>query len=339
MIHILKKLGQILHVGWIKLILILIGITIFSQITMPYFEGWAQFDTFWWTVISTTTVGYGDMSPTTIGGKICGMIVIWLGIGSMAIAISNFAEFIMNLREAKVKGREKFMSTDHIIILGWLGQRTKDLVYQLKAEHDEEIIICSDDIEENPLPDDVRFVRGDICSDDVAIRSNIKDAKKVIIYTKDDNMTLTAAIAAKTHNEKSRIIAYIRDKEKKIHLDRINHDKRIKVVGQCTVNLLAQEVQDGCSTLVNDLVDNNARGTIYKVIIPEGETTTFNNFRDLIKKKFPEAIPIGFKFNGEVFNCPSIDESNKLIDSYQPFKNGIYIIHTKRLVWDEIIKN
>lgn len=339
MINFLRKISQFLRVGWIKIGFILLGITMFSQITMPFFEGWSQFDTFWWTVISTTTVGYGDMSPGTVGGKICGMIVIWLGIGTMAIAISNFAECIMNLREDKIKGRKQYMHQDHIVILGWLDHRTPGLIQQLRAEKDEPIVVCSNSIDENPMPGIVDFVKGDICSDDIAIRSNICKAKKVIIYTKNDNDALTAAIAAKTHNTQSRIITYIRDKEKKIHLDRINTDSRIKVILQCSVNLIAQEVQDGCSSLVGELIDNNAPGTIYKVVIPQDQQITTYDFEKAIREKFDRAIVIGFKLNGKTYNCPSNEERQILVKSNHPFKNGFYIINIERINWNDIFTN
>lgn len=61
-----------------------VGIYIFEHDAQP--EVFASIpDSLWWAVASFTTVGYGDMFPITPGGKIFTTIVLFIGLGVIAV--------------------------------------------------------------------------------------------------------------------------------------------------------------------------------------------------------------------------------------------------------------
>ena len=45
----------------------------------------------WWSIVTLTTVGYGDVYPITSIGKFFGSIIIILGIGTVALTIWYFS--------------------------------------------------------------------------------------------------------------------------------------------------------------------------------------------------------------------------------------------------------
>lgn len=60
------------------------------------------FDGIWWSVITVTTIGYGDIYPITFGGKILGMILAMVGIGLVALPTGILTSgFIRALRSEK----------------------------------------------------------------------------------------------------------------------------------------------------------------------------------------------------------------------------------------------
>jgi len=63
-----------------------------SSVGIYYFEHEAQPETFgsifhclWWSVATLTTVGYGDVYPVTVGGKIFTSFIVLIGIGIVAV--------------------------------------------------------------------------------------------------------------------------------------------------------------------------------------------------------------------------------------------------------------
>ncbi|MEZ4795759.1 MAG: ion transporter [Flavobacteriaceae bacterium] len=73
-------------------IFITIILIYFAAVGIYYFENEAQpdhfssiFDSLWWAIITLTTVGYGDVYPITVGGKVFTFIILMIGLGIVAV--------------------------------------------------------------------------------------------------------------------------------------------------------------------------------------------------------------------------------------------------------------
>lgn len=76
-----------------------------SAVGIYYFENTAQpeifksiFHSLWWAIITLTTVGYGDMYPITVGGRIFTFLVLILGIGIVAVPAGLLASALSKVR-------------------------------------------------------------------------------------------------------------------------------------------------------------------------------------------------------------------------------------------------
>lgn len=74
---------------------IVIGGTVFFR----FIEGWSWLDSYFFTVVTLSTVGYGSLVPETVAGKIGTTVFIFIGLGVFAVTIQQFGAFAMRKRE------------------------------------------------------------------------------------------------------------------------------------------------------------------------------------------------------------------------------------------------
>lgn len=77
----------------------LIGIIALSTAYFHYFENWTILDSLFFTVVTISTVGYGNLVPVTAAGKIGTMVLIFSGLGVFALAMREFALYQIQKRE------------------------------------------------------------------------------------------------------------------------------------------------------------------------------------------------------------------------------------------------
>jgi len=96
----------------IVLFLVLTTIMIFLVSSgIYYFENESQpehfssvFHSLWWSVVTLTTVGYGDVYPVTVGGRIFTFFVLLLGVGIVTIPAGIVASALQKARELEEQG-------------------------------------------------------------------------------------------------------------------------------------------------------------------------------------------------------------------------------------------
>ena len=133
---ITSKKQQLMASAFIILILMMA-----SSLCMYSVEHEAQPDVFqnafsgiWWSVSTLLTVGYGDIYPITIPGKIMGILISFLGVGMVAIPTGIIsAGFVEQYQRLKTAGEYAEEENLHFIQIrvsesdGWTGKKITDL--------------------------------------------------------------------------------------------------------------------------------------------------------------------------------------------------------------------
>lgn len=100
----LKKAHRFLNTNGFKYVVFVTTILIFlGGVLIHFAEGMSYGDGIWWAFVTTTTVGYGDISPTTLYGRIIAMVLMLMGIGLIGTVTSTLTSYFLNMGTKNVK--------------------------------------------------------------------------------------------------------------------------------------------------------------------------------------------------------------------------------------------
>ena len=297
MTNIVFKVGRnrIVRLFCLTIITLFIG-----GIGLHFFEKTPRIvDAFWWSFVTITTVGYGDITPSTIGGRIIGVVVMVFGIGILGMFTATIASAFVDTKLKEGKGVNGVKVKDHFIICGW-SYKAKEIIAELRADKkvkNKPIVIVAD-IPEKPIEDEnTFFIHGEV-DVDILKKANLKDASVVMIltdeeldsYSRDAKVVLNTLTIRKL-NPNVYICVEISDSRNMQHGKLAGADEII-VIGELSGNLLVQAALDhGITKIITELVSNKYGNELYKVKPPESFVgMEFIDLLKLIKEKYNAII-------------------------------------------------
>lgn len=182
--------------NWI-LILATLTLVLSSSYIIYYIEPetfTSPFEGLWWTMTTVATVGYGDVSPTTVNGKIFAMFLYIVGIGLMSIFIGKVIDFFSIRKRLKEEGKLKIATKNHILLINWTKKAAITLEELLKTFQHIKVVIVDENLAKNPVQNErVEFVHGNPANIDVLHQANILNSKSIMVFSPDDLLTASQA--------------------------------------------------------------------------------------------------------------------------------------------------
>jgi len=74
-------------------------------------------DAIWWSLVTTTTVGYGDISPETTGGRVIAGILMVVGIGFLGMVTGSVATYFVNRLSCEKNEKKKSFTENQLIFI------------------------------------------------------------------------------------------------------------------------------------------------------------------------------------------------------------------------------
>lgn len=154
----------------------------------------SPFEGLWWTMTTVTTVGYGDVSPVTVPGKLFAMFLYIVGIGLMTIFIGKAIDFLSIRKRLKEEGKLNISTEGHIILINWTKKAKITLDELLHTFKDIPIVVIDEKLEKTPiLHEQVEFVHGNPANQDVLLQANLLKCKSVMVFAPENTIATSQA--------------------------------------------------------------------------------------------------------------------------------------------------
>jgi voltage-gated potassium channel len=174
-------------------------------------EGWGFLDALYMTVLTISTVGYGEVHPLSVTGKFLSILIILLGVGSMGFAVGTAGRLMLENRIKAVLGR-RFMKSiqklqNHYIVCGF-GRMGRIICEELAEKGISLVVLENDDevleeIERLGYP----YMKADATSDEELLAAGIDRATGLVSVVTDDAQNVFIVLTARGLNPKLKIVA------------------------------------------------------------------------------------------------------------------------------------
>jgi len=161
-------------------------------------EGWNTLEALYMTVITITTVGYGEVRTVSEPGRVFTVFLIFMGMGVVAYTLGVVAQMMVEFQVRAIIGRRKLgrklrSIKNHYIICGY-GRIGSIIAHELRANGVPVMVIDYGPDTREPLEkQDIPYIIDDATSEDVLIEAGIERAKGLVaaLLSDADNLFIT----------------------------------------------------------------------------------------------------------------------------------------------------
>ena len=261
-----------------KALFLLVLVITIGVLGYMFLSGYSFVDALYMTVITVSTVGFGEIEPLNAQEKLFTIFLITISIISFGYTVSAFTEYIISgqlFQQLKLKKVQKKIEklNGHTIICGFGRNGKQSMIKLQNYKQDFVIIEKADDVINTIDLDGYLNVQGDATTDEVLIRAGIERANNLITALPSDADNLFVVLSARQLNANCRIISRASNES--------SYDK-LKIAGANNVIMPDKLGGDHMASLVvtPDVIEFVGRLTI------EGETTA--NLEEISVNDLPQ---------------------------------------------------
>lgn len=185
------------------------GAIILGTVVFHLLEGWSILDSLYVTAQTLTTVGYGDLAPSTRAGRAFAVVFMMIGVGVVLYALTATVQSIVHSELFSGYGSARKMSNmqDHFIICG-AGRVGSHLMRSLRTTNETFLVVESDPAKVEALSDlGIPVLARDATLEESLRAAGVERARGLAACLPDDADNVYVVLTARDLNPKIHIVA------------------------------------------------------------------------------------------------------------------------------------
>lgn len=245
---------------------------------------------YYW-VVTCSTIGYGDATPVTDGGKlITAFFMIPTSVALFGVFLAKLSNVLITQFRKEINGMRDYHSAqNHILIMGYHPVRTQEIVHLIQSDISRPVqqilvVSCSEDTHPFIGQKGIDFCKVLSLKDPASLaRIALEKADKIIVDGKDDNESFVLASHYASINSTAYISTYIADISSADNLQR--QFKNIEVIVDNREELMVRALMDaGSSRMVSQLLRSDQGPTFFVTEVRVAQATTAHDLSAKISK-------------------------------------------------------
>lgn len=204
------------------MLVVLVASFIFYQIEKKEYKAEDNFTygtAVWYTLVTISTVGYGDYAPKTSAGRFAMAFLIIFTFSNLGILMGMVNDTVLEAKERRELGLDGTDFTQHIVVVGW-SHISRIVVGELLGAGQRVAVVTGERTTLTQIRDlaprnQLFITLGDPTQEKSILRAGIREARTAVLCAEDDTHNLIMSLMIKDLNPTIRVIVSVAREELK----------------------------------------------------------------------------------------------------------------------------